>query len=192
MEKGLFNEQAFFTFIEMDFKEQPQKVGRISKVHGINGGMVVKTSASVKDEDQWPDWAFVYIDTGLIPFKLRSDECFWKDDHHFVVFFNKVDRPEDCSELLGQDLFMPSDFFGNDEPVNFGFSGLKGFEVQIHQQKGNGTVIDYLDISGNPLLVIDWDGTELMVPANDEFILDFDQEKKLIKFELPEGLIDLN
>jgi len=192
VKKGLFIEQAFFTFIEMDFKEKPKKVGRISKVHGINGGMVVETGARARDEDQWPDWAFVYIDTGLVPFKLRSDECFWKDDNHFVIFLEGIDRPEDSTELLAQDLFMPSDFFENGEEAAFGFSGLKGYKVQIHQQKGSGTIEDYMDISGNPLLVIDWEGTELMVPANEEFILNFDEENKLILLEVPEGLINLN
>ena len=44
----------------------------------------------------------------------------------------------------------------------------------------------------NTLFVVKQEGEELLVPAQEEFILGIDQEKKLITVELPEGLLDLD
>jgi hypothetical protein len=36
------------------------------------------------------------------------------------------------------------------------------------------------------------DDEELMVPASDDLILEFDEDKKLMVMDLPQGLLDLN
>lgn len=44
----------------------------------------------------------------------------------------------------------------------------------------------------NTLFVVEQeDGEELLVPAQEEFIVEINQEKKLITVELPEGLLNL-
>ena len=43
----------------------------------------------------------------------------------------------------------------------------------------------------NTLFVVEKDGEELLVPAQEEFIVGIDQRRKLITVELPEGLLNL-
>jgi 16S rRNA processing protein RimM len=176
----------------MDFKSETQIIGRIAKVHGINGGMVVETGRSIDDIDNWPDWAFVYIDSGLVPFRLLGDECYVKDDHHLVVFFDKINRPENCIELLGQDIYMPKGTLNNLNDASFGYSDIVGYAVVIEGHEGHGELIEFMDITGNPLFNISFEGKELLVPARDQFILQRDDEKKALVFKIPDGLVDLN
>ena len=44
----------------------------------------------------------------------------------------------------------------------------------------------------NTLFVVDYQGEELLVPAQEEFIIDIDQKHKVITVDLPEGLIALD
>lgn len=56
-----------------------------------------------------------------------------------------------------------------------------------------GEITDYYDSETNPLLEIRTDdGTEVLVPAAEEFIGQIDFEGRRIEFILPEGLLDLN
>ena len=47
-------------------------------------------------------------------------------------------------------------------------------------------------IDHNTLFVVDYQGEELLVPAQEEFIIDIDQKHKVITVDLPEGLIALD
>ena len=51
------------------------------------------------------------------------------------------------------------------------------------------TVIN--DSTAQALFEVDRDGTEVLIPMNDEFIVKVDREHKIILVNTPEGLIDL-
>ncbi len=72
---------------------------------------------------------------------------------------------------------------GEDAPASGGTT-LKRF---------TGEVTDYYDSESNPLLEITTDdGTEVLIPAAEEFIARIDFEARRIEFILPEGLLNLN
>lgn len=42
----------------------------------------------------------------------------------------------------------------------------------------------------NVLFVIEKDGEELLLPAHEEFIVDLDKEQRILKVDIPEGLLE--
>lgn len=54
-----------------------------------------------------------------------------------------------------------------------------------------GEVIDVDTTTVNTLFVVEREEEELLVPAQEEFIVGIDQKQKLITVELPEGLLNL-
>ena len=44
----------------------------------------------------------------------------------------------------------------------------------------------------NAIFIVDRDGDEVMVPATDELIVEFDTDNNLMVMDLPQGLLDLN
>ena len=69
------------------------------------------------------------------------------------------------------------------------FVGFRMEEVH-HGTLGEVTDVDTSTI--NTLFVVDYQGEELLVPAQEEFIIDIDQKHKVITVDLPEGLIALD
>ena len=60
----------------------------------------------------------------------------------------------------------------------------------IHGELGEVVEVDTATV--NTLFVVEQeDGEELLIPAQEEFIVEINQEKKLITVELPEGLLNL-
>lgn len=55
-----------------------------------------------------------------------------------------------------------------------------------------GEVVDVDTTTVNTLFIVEREGEELLVPAQEEFIRGIDQQQKLITVELPEGLLNLD
>jgi len=176
----------------MEFKENPQKIGFIQKTHGVHGGLMVESFLSMTDEESMPHWAFVEIEGGLVPFRLKSNECFIRDERHMVLFFDGIDSPEQGAELLQLQVYFPESFFqsleGGDKLHVIG----KGFNVVIEGHNEFGVFNEILDIPGNPVLSIDVNGKEILVPANDEYIQKIDNETQTVYLKISDELLDLN
>ena len=54
-----------------------------------------------------------------------------------------------------------------------------------------GTIINIIDHPGNTLIEVDADGTEVLIPLNDNTFEHINKSKKQISINLPEGLLDL-
>ena len=48
------------------------------------------------------------------------------------------------------------------------------------------------DSTLNTLFIVDRQGEELLIPAQEDFIVDIDQQHKVITVDLPQGLLNLD
>jgi 16S rRNA processing protein RimM len=67
-----------------------------------------------------------------------------------------------------------------------------GFTATFEGSDASGDIIDFEDSDWNPLFIIEIAGREVMVPAADDFIVEYSPTNKTIHFDLPDGLLDLN
>ena len=62
----------------------------------------------------------------------------------------------------------------------------------IDTKRGNiGKITAINDSGAQPLFEIDKNGTEILIPLIDDFIIALDRKNKTITLETPEGLVDL-
>ena len=78
-----------------------------------------------------------------------------------------------------------------DEPENPASIGLIGYMVVDDKNYNVGKVIQIDDYSGNIVLTVVHNGNELLIPFNEDFVIEIDDTLKKIKLQLPEGLFDL-
>ena len=55
-----------------------------------------------------------------------------------------------------------------------------------------GIIVEVNEQTENALFIVENDDQELMVPAADDLIVEFDTEKKVMVMDLPAGILDLN
>ena len=67
-----------------------------------------------------------------------------------------------------------------------------GFELHDSDGERVGEITDVDEQTENAIFIVDREGAELMVPATDELIVEFDLDKKVMVMDLPQGLLDLN
>lgn len=175
----------------MVFNEKPVKAGKVIKAQGIHGSVLVWLSDGMDVTDEWPEWCFVMIDHALVPFRLDQEHCFLRDNKHMVLRMQAMSSPEDCQVLLNRDLYLPEEVLGNSGSVS-DLPDFSGYSFLLEGLEGEGAFAGYLRIPSNDLLLLDWQGRELMIPFRPEFLISVDERAKQVRLRLPEGLTDLN
>ena len=161
-------------------------VGRISRLFGTEGGVMITLYNSFPDDFRMEGPLFVEIDKLAVPLFCSSFER--RGQSGAVVRFDDIDterRAEDF--LVGREIFIAEEEEERDD--EFYMEDLIGFKVMVGNQRGELT--DYYDSEANPLFEIELSGKSHLIPAAEEFIAHIDFEGRTIKFVLPEGLLEL-
>ena len=73
----------------------------------------------------------------------------------------------------------------------FYYHEVIGFQV-IDKEKGDiGICKDFIDVSNQPIMQVDKDGKEILIPAVDDIFEEVDREQRILRVAAPEGLIDI-
>ncbi|MFM7894654.1 MAG: ribosome maturation factor RimM, partial [Flavobacterium sp.] len=89
------------------------------------------------------------------------------------------------------ELYLPLSMLPKLEGTQFYYHEVIGFDV-LDTRLGNiGKITGINDSGAQPLFEIDKNGTEILIPLIDDFIIALDRANKTITLETPEGLVDL-
>lgn len=160
-------------------------VGRIGRLFGTEGGVMITLYTSFPDDFQMEEPLFIRVDELAVPLFCSSFER--RGQSSAVVQFDDIDTERRAEEwLVGREIFVEEQEQDDDE---FYMEDLIGFKASVGRQRGE--VIDYYDSEANPLFEIRLGDKQHLVPAQEEFIAHIDFDKRTIKFVLPEGLLEL-
>ena len=160
-------------------------VGRIGRLFGTEGGVMITLYTTFPDDFQMEEPLFIRVDELAVPLFCSSFER--RGQSSAVANFDDIDTERRAEEwLVGREIFIEEDEQDDDE---FYMEDLIGFKASVGRQRGE--VIDYYDSEANPLFEIKLGNKQHLIPAQEEFIAHIDFEKRTIKFVLPEGLLEL-
>ncbi len=172
-------------------QEEVYKIGKIGKPHGVKGELTLFFDDDVFDRVD-AEYLVLSIDGILVPFYM--EEWRFKTGETALIKFCDIDSKEAASEITGCDVFFPKSLSDREEN-DLTWDEIKGFGiVDINRNNENIGKVVAVDISTiNTLLEVETTkGDIVLIPANEDIITDVDPKRKLIKANLPEGLIDLN
>ena len=160
-------------------------VGRIGRLFGTDGGVMITLYTTFPDDFQTEEPLFVRVDELAVPLFCSSFER--RGQAGAVVHFDDIDTERRAEEfLVGREIFIVEEDEDDDE---FYMEDLIGFTAIVGKRRGE--VTDYYDSEANPLFEIKIGDKEHLIPAQEEFIAHIDFDKRAIKFILPEGLLEL-
>ena len=161
-------------------------VGRITKLFGAEGEVNVNLYAGFPDNFDWEEQPlFAQVDSLVVP--LFCESFSRRGTSSATVRFADIDTVKRAELIMGSEIFVEEDDDTEDDEY-FTFEDLIGFSVRIGRSRGE--IVDFYDNDLNPLFEIELKGKRHLVPAVEEFIAAIDFEARIIKFVLPEGLID--
>ena len=122
-----------------------------------------------------------YIITKLKPHKDR-----------FVATIEGINSENDAKALCGKNMYLPLSELPvlNDE--HFYFHEVEGWDVKdLNQDILLGKISRVLDYVPYPMLEVYSDGTEIILPLPNDFKILVDRDKRVLKVEVPEGLVEV-
>ncbi len=161
------------------------EAGQLVKLHGISGSLVLRLSMPAEEIRNVPGWLFIRIWGQPVPFKVVDESVYQKDNRHLVIGLEGIDSQESARRLVGYTCCLEgqwSDWFS----VEGGSANpWIGAEVTDATTGKTGTVISYNDIPGNPLIEIQISGKTILLPFNDDYILESDKNARKLRVRIP-------
>ena len=170
-------------------KEEVYKIGIFNKPHGIHGELQFTFTDDIFDRADC-DYLVCQLDGIFVPFFI--EEYRFRSDSTALVKLEGVDTAERARMFTNVDVYFPVEHVDEAEAGELSWNFFIGFRMEDVHHGLLGEVVDVDTTTVNTLFVVKQEGEELLVPAQEEFILGIDQEKKLLTVELPEGLLDLD
>jgi 16S rRNA processing protein RimM len=173
-------------------KENTLPIGKLIKPHGLRGELSFEFSTDIFDTVKAPCF-MCEIEGILVPFFIENYSL--RGNNSGFIKFEGVDSNEEAKELVGVSLYLERTFL----PADFSSGDVQGIEFyvgyQIIDQNENriGEIISIDDATENVLFNVLSDAkNEILIPASDDYILEIDDEERIICMEIPEGLLGLN
>mgnify|MGYP001019735436 CR=1 FL=1 len=170
-------------------KEDVYKIGLFNKPHGIHGELMFTFTDDIFDRVDC-DYLICLIDGIMVPFFI--EEYRFRSESTALVKLDGVDTAEKARQFTNTEVYFPAHLADNSEEGPSTWDFFVGFRIEDIHHGMLGEVIDVDNTTINTLFVVDHDGEELLIPAQEDFILGLDKEHKLITVELPEGLLNLD
>jgi len=174
----------------MSDREDLIVVARIVKVRGLRGEVVADLLTDFPDRFAELS-TLLAVSTNGSHRSLQIEEQWFHGDR-LVVKFAGFDRIEEATALVGCDLAIPADERVKLPSDSYYEWELRGCRVETVAGAAVGQVKEIMHPGGADLLdVIDAAGRERLIPMVGEIVIEVDIEKKVIRIDPPEGLLEL-
>ena len=169
-------------------KEDCFLVGWIVRKHGFKGDVIIKLDTDVPE--QYEDMESIFLAQGedLVPYFFERSS--FTNKGFMKVHFEGVDTEADADRIMKSELYLPLDFLPELDDDAYYFHEIVGYDVvdAKHGNIGDVKLVD--DSNAQTMLIVDNDGTEIMIPM-DAMVKKVDKENKTVEIETPDGLLDL-
>lgn len=169
-------------------------VGKFTKLYGTEGEVVANLYDRFPADYDSEEPLFVSINSLTVPLFISS---FVRRGRGAVIAIDDYDTPRRSEELLGREFYATNPdaevaaYDGDDDEAWSDMEELLGWRVTFVGRKEEGEIVGYNDDEINLLFEVEVDGKDVYVPVVDEFIRKISRRKREIKFQLPEGLLEL-
>ena len=165
-------------------------IGKIVKAHGIKGA--VKCLA---EESYLPDLAntaaiFIEENGKKLPYFLEEVQI----GNAVILTLEELGTKEEANRLRGKEVFLrESDLLPIENRIleTLEYAKYEGFELQDTELGIIGVIEEVIEMPQQEMAVINYKDKEVLIPMNEDFILEVLEEEKVLKVELPDGLLDL-
>lgn len=169
--------------------EQGSHIATLIKPHGYKGEMQMKGKPHLLDNIKINNPLFISIDGQRIPFFV---EDIFESGHadRVVIKFEFIDDIESARKYISCKVYIDLENHPV-SPSDEDISSMIAYHVYDRITGKKSIVKDFVKSTENPILIIELEKQEIMLPLNADYIESVDHTKKLITVRLPKGLLDL-
>ena len=165
------------------------RAGTIKKTFGVEGELILLFEKEVDVALHEKEPIFPEISGNLVPFFIEQIK--WHTNRELRLRLEDINTVDEAEKLTSFFFYLPVHTLKNPE-TDIGVLDLEGFLIKDNTAGNIGYVTDVIHQTGQDLLNVNTSTGDVLIPLAEEFILEASLENKIIKTDLPEGLLDIN
>ena len=166
------------------------QIGFTRKTHGIGGELKVFIEEPYEDSFLKKDRVFLDIRGIKQPFFIDHI----RGGGDLIVQFEDISTREDALLLQSKGIFLPTgevpETVAPSGPV-LAYGRITGYMVTDQAAGEVGAVAEVLNMPQQEMALVRYQGREVLIPLNAQFIVSIDDQAKKVLVHLPEGLLHL-
>lgn len=160
------------------------KAGKINKTHGVNGELNCAIDADTIDR---AEYMVLDMDGIFVPFFISNIRV--KSSNSVLLTLDDIETETDARNLVGKDIYLPIHLMSDEDMLSYEY--FVGFTVVNADEKlGEISFVD--DQTVNILFGISAEDGDILLPAVEDFIMEVDNENKILYTNYPNELVELN
>ena len=164
-------------------------LGKITRKFSFKGELIIFLDTDTPSHYYGLKKIYLKVNNSYLPYFISKISKYKKNSVR--VKLEDVSDESEAIKLINYEIFLPIDELPILKGKKFYYHEVIGFKV-IDIIQGEVGEIEYInDQTPQHLFVIKNKGKEILIPINDDFILDLDRINKIISLKIPEGLLKI-
>ena len=163
------------------------QLGYIQKTHGLKGGVTAFIDADDPEFYRNLESVLLNEEGSLVPFFISNISI---SKQQAQLTFEDINSIDEATELVGSELWLPLEVLPKLEEGQFYYHDLIGYDFYDGDTL-LGKVTQVYQMSRTNLLAVDHEGTEVLVPMQEDIMGQVHSKEGKIVGALPDGLIDI-
>ncbi|KAB1230483.1 ribosome maturation factor RimM [Chryseobacterium viscerum] len=169
-------------------KEDCYFLGKITRRHGLAGNVILKLDTDQPELYNKLESIFVEINGLLVPFFIEKSS--WsKLDALNLAFKGSSEAMVD--QVLGKSVYLPLATLPKLSGKQFYYHEIIGYNILDENDNDCGVIRSVNDQTAQTYFILNFEGKEIVIPMIKDWVLEVDREERIIKMQLPEGLMDV-
>ncbi|VEJ19006.1 Ribosome maturation factor rimM [Capnocytophaga canimorsus] len=158
-------------------------IGTIVSKFSFKGEVLVKLDSD--DPEIYENMESVFIALGGKPVPFFIEKCSLHKSDLLRIKFEDVSSEADAEALMKHKLYLPLSFLPKLSGNQFYFHEVIGFTVKDVHYGEVGTIVGVNDTTSQALFEIERDGKQILIPMNDDFLVEVNRKNKTIVVQTP-------
>jgi 16S rRNA processing protein RimM len=164
------------------------KLGHIVKKHGLKGELSILLDVDFPEDYRQLESVFVEVNKQLVPFFI---EYLQLNGERGIIKFEDTDDLASAEKLLKSNLYLPADNLPELGEGQFYYHEVLGYMV-VDETLGEVGLVDQIyEFPNQDLFGVIHQEKEVLIPINDQLIVNVDHQLKQVAVDLPAGLLDV-
>ncbi|PLX05154.1 MAG: 16S rRNA processing protein RimM [Marinilabiliales bacterium] len=169
-------------------KDELISLGILIKPHGIKGEFLLKTEIDNPEIIEEMELVFLETEGFQVPFFIDHDFLRITKDNQVIIKFDEINDEISAKEFQGSNVLIEANFIEKEEISHPDIQGYTIIDEKIGQI---GTVKELILLPNNPVLAVDYQNNEVLIPMAEEIIIHIDNANQVITSRIPDGLLEI-
>jgi 16S rRNA processing protein RimM len=172
--------------------EEFVQIGHTQKPHGVEGELRIFIEDAYLEDFLHSHALFIDLGGQKVPYFIE----YIRGAHEDILKLEDITSPEMAQTLASKPVFLrAADLIPDHDRENSDYQPeyefLEGFMAEDVKMGELGLVLRVDEFPQQEMAVVEYQGREVLIPLNPQLIQGIDEARKKIRFQLPEGLLDL-